>query len=57
MFPQDFLVAFDKMSSNGYADGELEEGPSNWIGATCEKRKISDPNRPNKYKYVWYCDP
>ena len=57
MFPQDFLVAFDKMSSNGYTDGELEEGPSNWIGATCEKRKISDPNRPNKYQYVWYCDP
>jgi len=46
---KDFLTAFDKMSNNGYADGELVEGPSNWIGASCASKRVRGRGK------VWTC--
>ena len=46
---RDFITAFDKMSRNGYSDGELTRGPVTWIGANCELKKIKRRGK------VWQC--
>jgi len=47
---KDFLTAFDKMSNNGYEDGDLTEGPSNWIGATCKTQRVRGKGK------IWICE-
>ena len=47
---QNFLTAFDKMSNNGYNDGDLTEGPTNWIGATCKTQRVRGKGK------IWICE-
>ena len=32
VFMDEFVVAFEKMEANGYETGELQDGPTEWLG-------------------------
>ena len=35
----DFIAAFEKMTRNGYMDGDLTDAPSSWQNVQCKNRK------------------
>ena len=35
----EFIAAFEKMTRNGYNDGDLTDAPSSWQNVQCRKQK------------------